>query len=175
MNLTVKVNSVQEACAKCFAIHILKFEILQTAWKNKTKNIKILDLLLIKQKTNSLMFIISFFSCDCKISSFNKWTGKHMAQASCTELTLHHCGFWKLKMPSFLKWKFNEIENYIPEMIWPHCTILLPNICHIYLTLSYTRYLHLDTVFTYIPCTYIFAFDLLHLPLFFLTQKILSK
>ena len=25
-----KVNSVQEACAKCFAIHLLKFEILQT-------------------------------------------------------------------------------------------------------------------------------------------------
>ena len=24
-----KVNSVQEACAKCFAVHILKFEILQ--------------------------------------------------------------------------------------------------------------------------------------------------
>ena len=31
-----KVNSVQEACAKCFAVHILKFEILQ---KNDTKNI----------------------------------------------------------------------------------------------------------------------------------------
>ena len=27
----IKVNSVQEACAKCFAVHILKFEILQTA------------------------------------------------------------------------------------------------------------------------------------------------
>ena len=25
-----KVNSVQEACAKCFAVHILEFEILQT-------------------------------------------------------------------------------------------------------------------------------------------------
>ena len=25
----VKGNSVQEACAKCFAVHILKFEILQ--------------------------------------------------------------------------------------------------------------------------------------------------
>ena len=25
-----KVNSVQEACAKCFAVHILNFEILQT-------------------------------------------------------------------------------------------------------------------------------------------------
>ena len=25
-----KVNSVQEACAKCFAVHIFKFETLQT-------------------------------------------------------------------------------------------------------------------------------------------------
>ena len=30
-----KVNSVQEACAKCFAVHILKFEILHTTWKNQ--------------------------------------------------------------------------------------------------------------------------------------------
>ena len=29
-----KVNSVQEACAKFVAVHILKFEILQTTWKN---------------------------------------------------------------------------------------------------------------------------------------------
>ena len=29
-----KVNSVQEACAKCFAVHILKFEKTnQKAWK----------------------------------------------------------------------------------------------------------------------------------------------
>ena len=28
-----KVNSVQEACAKCSAVHILKFEILQITWK----------------------------------------------------------------------------------------------------------------------------------------------
>ena len=32
-----KVNSVQEACAKCFAVHLLKFEILQTIWENETK------------------------------------------------------------------------------------------------------------------------------------------
>ena len=25
-----KVNSVQEACAKCFPVHVLEFEILQT-------------------------------------------------------------------------------------------------------------------------------------------------
>ena len=39
-----KVNSVQEAFAKYFAVHLLKFEILQTTWKNKTKSIKLLDL-----------------------------------------------------------------------------------------------------------------------------------
>ena len=41
-----KVNSVQEARVKCFAVHILKFEILQTTPKNKTKCIKMLDLLM---------------------------------------------------------------------------------------------------------------------------------
>ena len=46
-----KVNSVQEACAKCFAVHLLKFEILQTTRKNKTKNIKMLHLLVKKVNT----------------------------------------------------------------------------------------------------------------------------
>ena len=31
-----KVNSVQEACAKYFAVHILKFEILQITLKQRT-------------------------------------------------------------------------------------------------------------------------------------------
>ena len=35
-----KVNSVQEACAKRYAVHTLKFENFQTICKNKTKNIK---------------------------------------------------------------------------------------------------------------------------------------
>ena len=59
-----KVNSVQEACAKCFAVHILKFEILQITWKNKKKhqNSRFIDE---KLKTKSLMFFVSFFfSCD---------------------------------------------------------------------------------------------------------------
>ena len=30
-----KVNSVQEGCAKFFAVHLLKFEILQITWKKK--------------------------------------------------------------------------------------------------------------------------------------------
>ena len=29
MTMSGKVNSVQEACAKCFAVHISEFEILQ--------------------------------------------------------------------------------------------------------------------------------------------------
>ena len=33
---------VQEACAKCFAVHILKFEISEITWKNETKNIRLL-------------------------------------------------------------------------------------------------------------------------------------
>ena len=33
----LKVKSVQEPCAKCFAVHILKFEILQNSWKKPKK------------------------------------------------------------------------------------------------------------------------------------------
>ena len=38
----IKVNSIQKACVKCFAVHKLKFEILQMTWKNETKNIRLL-------------------------------------------------------------------------------------------------------------------------------------
>ena len=85
----VKVNSVQEACAKWFAVHILKFEILQTKWKYKTKSIKMLFRFIDeKLKTKSLVFFVSIFSVICKISNFNMWTAKHLAQGSCTDVTL---------------------------------------------------------------------------------------
>ena len=42
----VKVISVQEAFVKGFAVHLSEFEISQTTWKNKTKNIKMLDVLI---------------------------------------------------------------------------------------------------------------------------------
>ena len=49
-----------------------------------------------------LMFFAMLLYVICKISNFNKWTAKHLAQAFCTELTLkdqthphkhssHHC------------------------------------------------------------------------------------
>ena len=87
-----KVNSLQEACAKFFAVHILKFEILQTTWKNKKQNKKHQnkDLLLKNWKLRVWCSLFHFSRVICKISKFNMWTGKHLAQASCTELTLNH-------------------------------------------------------------------------------------
>ena len=62
-----KVNSVQEACAKCFAVHILKFEIFQNHIKKQNKkhqNTRFIDE---KLKTKSLMF---FVSCDLQDFKF---------------------------------------------------------------------------------------------------------
>ena len=41
-----------------------------------------------KLKTKGLLFFVSFFYVICKISNFDMWTTKHLAQASYTELTL---------------------------------------------------------------------------------------
>ena len=84
-----KVNSVQEACAKCFAVHISKFEILQTTWKSKTKIIKMLKLLMKNGKFRVWCSLFHFIHVICKISNFNMWTAKHLVQASVTELTLN--------------------------------------------------------------------------------------
>ena len=54
---------------------IIKIEILQTTWKNKTKNIKILNLLM-ELKSKGLMFIVSFFHVICKISNFNTYVNR---------------------------------------------------------------------------------------------------
>ena len=79
----IKVNSVQEAFAKCFAVHILKFEILQTA-----ENVKILDLLMKNPKLRVWCSLFHLFHVICKISNFKMSTAKHLWQASCIELTL---------------------------------------------------------------------------------------
>ena len=67
----IKVNSVQEACAKFFAAHILKFDILPITNENETKNIR--PLVLVFTNTFSiLMFFVLFFHVVCKISNSNK-------------------------------------------------------------------------------------------------------
>ena len=57
----VPLCSLQETCVKCFAVHLLKFEILQTTWKNKTKNIKMLDLLVKNWKLRVWCSLFTFF------------------------------------------------------------------------------------------------------------------
>ena len=86
LKLACRVNSIQEACNKCFAVDILKFEILQITWNKWNKWNK-------EHQTLSFGFFINkskilMFSVVCKISNFNLWTAKHLAQASCTELTV---------------------------------------------------------------------------------------
>ena len=65
-----KVNSVQEAWAKCFAVHLLKFEILQTTCKTKQKKHQNAKYICEKLKTKGLMFFVSFFSCDLQDFKF---------------------------------------------------------------------------------------------------------
>ena len=69
-------------------LHILKYEILQTTWKKQNKKHQNARLIDEKLKTKSLMLFVSFFHVIFKISNFNMWTQKHLAQASCAELTL---------------------------------------------------------------------------------------
>ena len=84
--LLYKVNSVQEAGTKCIAVHLLEFEILPATWKRK--NVKMLFLLMKIWRIRVWCSLFHLFQVICKISNFNMWTAKHMAQASCTDLTL---------------------------------------------------------------------------------------
>ena len=56
-----------------------------------------------KMKTKSLMFFVYFFHVICKILNSNMWTTKHLAQASCTELTLTNLIISNRLWPLFLK------------------------------------------------------------------------
>ena len=88
-----KVNPVQEAYAKCFVVHLylwFTYQNLKSCKPHEKTNQKVNNAKSIdeKLKTNGLMFFVSFFHVICKISNFNMWAAKHLAQASCTELTL---------------------------------------------------------------------------------------
>ena len=87
-----KVNSVQEAFAKCFAVHLLEFEILQTTWKNKTKNIKILNIFV---KNCKLKVWCNFFHVICKISHFHTYVNCKAFGAS---FLYSHCYFTRLNL-----------------------------------------------------------------------------
>ena len=56
----IKVNSVQETRAKCLAVQILKFEILQITWNKEPQT---LSFQLFANKFSIFMFLALFFSC----------------------------------------------------------------------------------------------------------------
>ena len=70
---SIKVNSVQEACAKCFAVHIIKFEILQITDKEMIKERQTHSFQFFTNKSSILMLLVLLFHVDCKISN-NIWT-----------------------------------------------------------------------------------------------------
>ena len=57
----LKVNSVQEACAKCFAVLILKFEILQITWKKWNKKHQTLSFAFFTNRFSFLMLVFVLF------------------------------------------------------------------------------------------------------------------
>ena len=74
--------------------------------KKLTKSIKILDLLIKNWKLRFWWSLFHFFHVICKISNFNMWTAKHLAQASCTELSLltYHCEITNINLNHYLQW-----------------------------------------------------------------------
>ena len=81
------VNSVQEACSKCFAVHTIKIWNLANHMKKKeTKNIRLLFFSF--SKNLALWCFYFVFHGVWKISNFIMCTAKHLEQASCTDFTL---------------------------------------------------------------------------------------
>ena len=103
--------------------------------KTKQKSIKMLDLLMKNWKLRVWWSLFNFFHGICKISNFNLWTAKHLAQASCTELTLpllrvnsfsSKIIFYLVNSKLFLNWFFKSDSQLkekrvkeIPDVIFP--------------------------------------------------------
>ena len=62
---------------------------------------------------------ILIFPVICKISNFNMWTAKHLAQASCTELTLMYISSIFNQMRGYrILYNWPENSNSTSEIFW---------------------------------------------------------
>ena len=118
-NRESKVNSEQEACAKCFPVHILKFEILQITWKKWNKEHQTLGFQFFTNTASRLMFL--FFRVVCKILYFNMWTAKHSAQASCAEFALLYYGTIHLRRRHVLGGEGSKIGQICRRIVVKNC------------------------------------------------------
>ena len=97
-------------------------------------------------KSSILMLFVLFFQVVCKISNFIMWTAKHLAQASCTELTLKlphsldlglvlkicRCNLWKPKVPEFLLREIASAKAQSSQTIYGEilkCKMILFRLC----------------------------------------------
>ena len=85
--------------------------------KKQNKTVKILDLLMKKRKLRVWCYLFHFFHVICKISNFNMWTAKHLAKASCTELTLLGMYNFAGTLPNF--WTFRHPFNGCASWLAP--------------------------------------------------------
>ena len=86
--LAVKNQVSRLAISKKTQIDVIKKMCMQLAkWPNRSSQKNKHAISKMTQITNCDVFCFVFHVV-CKISNFNKWTAKHLAQASCTELTL---------------------------------------------------------------------------------------
>ena len=60
-----KVNSVHEACVKCFEVHILKLEILQITWKKWNEKHQFLSFQFLTNRFSILVFLLQYFKVWC--------------------------------------------------------------------------------------------------------------
>ena len=115
----VKVSLVQDACIKSFLVYLLKFEILQTTRKKQRK--KHQNLLVKKWKLRVWGSLFHFFHAICKISNFDTWTARHLAQASFTELTLKvfcsQCGMHSVHLHGWNP-SMRQFDPKANEQVW---------------------------------------------------------
>ena len=96
-NLGLLTLKTKNWCNNVFSRRFGKysFEILQITWKKWNNVHQTTSFQFFINRSSILMFFVLFFHVVCKISNFNKWTAKHLTQASCTELTLLKLGWAK--------------------------------------------------------------------------------
>ena len=80
--IDIKVNSVQEACSKCFAVHMLEFEILQITWKKWNKEYQTLSFQFIPNKFSISMFLFCFFMWFARFQVNNTYVNRKAFGAS---------------------------------------------------------------------------------------------
>ena len=94
----------------------------QLIWNIYSGNEKILQSLLTQKTFSILMFFVLFFHLVWKISNFNSWTKKHLAQASGTEFPGNVNGmqifpYFSKRVPSQISTGDEQVNNTLQNLV----------------------------------------------------------